>query len=151
MCQTVLSISSQPRGVRELFLETFGYAVLSAHSGRGGIELLRQRTVNIIVLDDVVAGMDGEQIARELRKIAPRIPIVMVASRASSASDERLVDAFVRKAQEPGQMLSVLEEVTGLQAPGVRPRRPRRRVASPLFLHKPAEAGHGRARGAQRA
>lgn len=48
-------------------LETEGYRLLSASSGRAALDAFRSRTIDLVVLDVVMPGMDGIEVAERLR------------------------------------------------------------------------------------
>jgi CheY-like chemotaxis protein len=127
----ILCIDDYKQGLRarRLILETAGYNVITASSGRIGLRLLEQHPVDLVVLDYRMPEMNGEAVACEIRRTHPHVPIVMLSGQidvpkcASSA-----VDAFVTKGQPPKvllQHLAVLSE----GGPG---RRPPGRVAGVL-------------------
>lgn len=90
---------------RRLVLETAGYNVITASSGRIGLRLLERHPVHLVILDYRMPEMNGEAVAREIRRTHPHVPILMLSGQidvpkhASSA-----VDGFVAK----GQPLAVL-------------------------------------------
>jgi CheY-like chemotaxis protein len=94
---------------RRLVLQSAGYDVVTASSGRIGLRLLERHPVQVVILDYRMPEMDGEAVAREIRRTHPHVPILMlsgqieVAKRASSA-----VDAFVAKGQPPAVLLGHL-------------------------------------------
>ena len=65
-----------------LYLEKEGYDVFTAYDGFQAIEVFKESTPNIIVLDIMLPGMDGWQVLREIRKTS-NLPIIML-----SAKDE---------------------------------------------------------------
>jgi CheY-like chemotaxis protein len=79
-------------------LESFGCTVLAAASGGRGLELASQYLVDVVVLDYQMPEMNGQEVALEMRRLKPQIPIIML-----SASPDlphkvlKLVDAFVSK------------------------------------------------------
>ena len=92
-----------------LILQSAGYDVVTASSGRIGLRLLGRHPVQIVILDYSMPEMNGEAVAREIRRTHPHVPILMlsghidVPKRASSA-----VDAFVAKGQPPAVLLGQL-------------------------------------------
>jgi len=94
---------------RRFVLEAAGYDVVTASSGRTGLRLLERRAVQLVILDYRMPEMNGEAVAREIRRTHPHVPILMlsgqidVPKRASSA-----VDAFVAKGQAPAVLLGHL-------------------------------------------
>ncbi len=107
----VLCIDDHRPGLhaRRLVLESAGYDVITASSGRLGLRLLGRHPVQLVVLDYAMPEMDGEAVAREIRRTRPHIPIIMLSGqlhipkRAYSA-----VDAFVAKGQPPAVLLGQL-------------------------------------------
>ena len=123
----ILCIDDYKQGLhaRKLVLETAGYNVITAGSGRIGLRLLQSHPVHFVILDYRMPEMDGEAVAREIRRTHPGLPIIMlsgqigVSKRASSA-----VDAFVAKGQPPAVLLGCLN----LLSEGVPTKRPPGRV-----------------------
>ncbi len=61
-------------------LERQGYTVLAADGGQAAIELLRSRPgedVSLVVLDQSMPNMNGEEVLPELRKLRPEVKVVM--------------------------------------------------------------------------
>jgi CheY-like chemotaxis protein len=60
------------------FLKSFGYAVLIAPSAGEGLELASMHSVDLVFVDDFMAGMNGQGVAIEMRWLRPRAPIIML-------------------------------------------------------------------------
>lgn len=76
----VLCIDDDLTGLalRKLLLETKGYVVLTATNGNAGIELSRRADLDAVVLDFQMPHMDGEQVAKVLRRERPALPIILL-------------------------------------------------------------------------
>ncbi len=76
----ILCVDDDRNGLalRKLMLESKGYVVVAASSGPAGIQLSRRVSVDAVVLDFEMPGMDGEQVARVLRRERPTLPIVLL-------------------------------------------------------------------------
>ena len=75
----ILCIDDEPT-ILELcatFMEAKGYKVLTAPDGPTGIALSRKHTVDAVVLDFNMPGMDGNQVAQVLRMERPNLPVVI--------------------------------------------------------------------------
>jgi len=112
--KTLLCIDDELIGlkVRKLILERSGYEVLTAEDGPRGLELFRSQDVHGVVLDYFMPGMDGGIVAREMKGINPRIPILMLSAYFSlpeHALDH--VDAFVTKGQSPEILLNKIRQL----------------------------------------
>ena len=61
-----------------IFLEKKGYVVKSVHSGEDAIELLKKESFDIILLDEMMTGMDGLETLKNIKNIYPNIPVIMI-------------------------------------------------------------------------
>src|SRR5215471_17883409 len=62
-------------------LEEDQYSVIVAHDGRDGLELALQGVCDVLVLDVMLPGLTGFEIARRLREKGNRTPILMLTAR----------------------------------------------------------------------
>jgi len=133
----VLCIDDQEDGlrIRKLFLETMGYEVLTATTGRVGLNLMSEHSADAVVLDYRMPGMDGEAVAAELRRIYPRLPIVMLSGYVPEIPGRvhDLVNAFVSKGSPPTELLNALQTALGSS-----PKKPARPSTS-VILEKAEE------------
>jgi CheY-like chemotaxis protein len=112
---TVLCIDDEEPGlqVRRMLLESAGYRVLSARSGIEGIKLFESEPVDAVVLDYWMSGMNGMAVAKELKRLNPSTPI-MILSAYGTLLDETLgvADLWLRKGEEePQYILAKLSEM----------------------------------------
>ncbi len=86
---TVLSVDDD-EGLQTVvthYLSNEGYATLSAHSGKQLLEVLKDNTPNIILLDLVLPDTDGISILTQLR--SQKIPVIVVSGK--SDTTEKIV------------------------------------------------------------
>ena len=57
-------------------LTALGYAVREAPDGRRALEIVREEALSLVILDYVMPGMDGAEVAREIGALDPDLPIV---------------------------------------------------------------------------
>jgi CheY-like chemotaxis protein len=112
---TVLCIDDEQTALqlRQTVLESAGYKVLTAKSGVLGIQTFKSEPVQAVILDYWMADMNGMQVAREIRKLNPAIPIIIL-SAYGELLDESLgiADIWIRKGEEdPQYLLQRLEEL----------------------------------------
>src|SRR5437764_13158253 len=112
---TVLCIDDEQTAlqIRQSLLESEGYNVLAAKSGKQGINTFRSSAVQAVVLDYWMADMNGMQVAREIRKLNPSVPIIIL-SAYGELLDESLgiADLWIRKGEEdPQYLLARLHEL----------------------------------------
>ncbi len=76
---TVLLVDDDPMitGPIARALEAAGYAVKVAHDGLTGLEIAADPSVDLVVLDVMMPGMDGWQVCKELRAVSV-VPILML-------------------------------------------------------------------------
>jgi CheY-like chemotaxis protein len=118
---TVLCIDDEQTALqlRQHLLESAGYRVLAAKSGALGIKSFTSEPVDAVILDYWMADMNGLQVAREIRKIKPAVPIIIL-SAYGELLDESLgiADLWIRKGEEdPQYLLNRLEQLLNTQSP----------------------------------
>jgi DNA-binding response OmpR family regulator len=74
-----------------MFLRDKGFKVESATNAVDGVELLRRRPFDLVLLDEQMPGTRGLDAVRELRELAPNLPVVMVTK---SEEDTTLMEAL---------------------------------------------------------
>jgi len=96
------------------FLESFGYAVLTAPSGSRGLELASLQSVDVVIVDYFMPEMNGQEVAIEMRRLRPQAPIIML-SGAVDVPEQALkwVDAFIAKDRLASQLLPMIAQLHG--------------------------------------
>jgi CheY-like chemotaxis protein len=88
-------------------LEFAGYEVLTATDGHAALEVFTSQTVDAVVLDFEMPGMDGGEVAREMKRRNPRIPKLMFSGCTSIPSDaSAAIEAFCSKPADLRMLLS---------------------------------------------
>ncbi len=91
-------------------LEQEGYKVLSAVDGQNGIEIARDQTPDLIVLDVMLPGMDGLSVCRVLRREEVDTPIIMLTARSSEVDKivglDSGADDYITKPFSLGEFLA---------------------------------------------
>jgi CheY-like chemotaxis protein len=82
-------------------LESGGYHVLTAASGPEGLQLLKEHSVDVAVIDSVMPGMCGADLAREIKRVAADIPVIMFSSSEGSHETGGFIDSYISKGQGP--------------------------------------------------
>jgi PAS domain S-box-containing protein len=93
--ETILAIDDESvvRQMVTAILKGNGYKVLTAESGRQGVELLDQLRgrVDLVLLDVVMPDWDGETTFKALRAIEPDLPVLLTSGFANEKKRERLL------------------------------------------------------------
>jgi CheY-like chemotaxis protein len=96
------------------FLETFGYTVLTAASGGKGLELASVHPVDVVIVDYFMPGMNGQEVALEMRRLRPQAPIIMLSAAVDVPEPAlKLVDAFIAKDHLASQLLPAIAQLHG--------------------------------------
>ena len=119
--RTILCIDDDDSMLRyqKALFERHGYKVLTAASARQGLRIAAVCTVAAVVVDYHMPEMNGLEVATEMKRLKPQIPIVMVSS--DDAIPElalNVVDAFVSKNEAPRRLLPVITRICGENPPG---------------------------------
>jgi CheY-like chemotaxis protein len=111
-------------GYQKALFERRGYKVLTANSARQGLQIAAACAIAAVIVDYHMAEMNGHEIATEIKRLTPQVPIVML------SSDEEIpehalkaVDAFISKNDAPSRLLPMIirmcgETSSGFQGPG---------------------------------
>jgi DNA-binding response OmpR family regulator len=124
---TILIIEDEPELVKVLrsYLEGAGYTVFTAHRGDTGLSTVEHRRPDLVILDLNLPGMDGLDVAREIRRRA-NTPIIMVTARVDET--DRLIglelgaDDYITKPFSPREVVARVRAV--LRRAGVVPPAP---------------------------
>lgn len=64
----------------EVYLVNEGYKVLKAYNGKGGIDIVNEEKIHLVILDIMMPGIDGFQVCMKIRKDY-NIPIIMLSAK----------------------------------------------------------------------
>ena len=61
-----------------LFLEAYGYRVLTAQDGARGLEIFKAEKPSVVVTDIKMPGMDGLEILQTIKEIDPKTEVIVI-------------------------------------------------------------------------
>jgi CheY-like chemotaxis protein len=104
---------------RKLLLEASGYTVVTSTSAQQALQLLAQGArFDLVLLDYLMPGMNGDQLAEKLRCLYPELPLMVVSAVGQLPSSLRhCVDASLQKGQDPEVLLSNVAAVLARSGP----------------------------------
>ena len=102
-------------------LERMGYQVLLASDGRQAVEIFRERSAEIalVLLDLAMPGIGGEEVFIELRRIDPRVQVVLCSGFSEQEATRRFgkhgLAGFIQKPFKLKVLRSCIEAARGLR------------------------------------
>jgi DNA-binding response OmpR family regulator len=114
--KTVLVVDDEPKIVEVVgdYLRGAGFSVTTAADGNGAVAAARARPPDLVVLDLGLPGLDGLDVARELRRASP-VPIIMLTARGSETDRvlglELGADDYLVKPFSPRELLARVRAV----------------------------------------
>jgi CheY-like chemotaxis protein len=110
----ILCIDDEELGlrVRTIVLERAGYQVAAALDGPSGLSVFTSQPVDVVVLDYFMPEMDGGQVAAEMRRLRPEIPIILLSAYLNLPPEViGTVDCAVLKGDGPEVLLAKVREL----------------------------------------
>jgi len=110
----ILCIDDEATGlkIRKLLLQTEGYQVLTALSGTEGLAIFDANPVNAVVVDYSMPGMNGDEVAEEMKRRNPAVKILLLSAYVDlPESALKWVDKRSVKGVSPAAFLADLHEL----------------------------------------
>jgi CheY-like chemotaxis protein len=111
---TILCIDDHWNGLigRKMLLENNGYKVLEATGGDEGLKLFLSHSVDAVVLDYQMPGMNGDVVAAKMKRVKSHVPIMLLSAYGPLPKRKlKAVDTFLSKSQPPKILLSTLQSL----------------------------------------
>lgn len=82
---------------RKMLFESCGYSVLDAQSADRAIEIFQSQHVDLVLMDYSLSGKNGLQVAAEMKRLRPNVPIIMLSGFATLPDTGEDVDLWLHK------------------------------------------------------
>ena len=92
----------------EALLSEIGFAVERATSGEEALALFEQKAIDIVFTDVVMPGMSGIDLADELRRRSPDLPIVLTTGFSDRLSDDECAHPVLLKPYKSGDLIAAI-------------------------------------------
>jgi CheY-like chemotaxis protein len=121
----ILCVDDDATGLRfrRLMLEANGYKVLFATSAQQGMEVFQSNPVDLVVADYLMGRAVGTDMAADLKRLRPHVPIVILSGSNSPPEGTQNADAYVCKSEGPDVLLNQIAALLA-SAASRRERRP---------------------------
>ena len=101
-------------GIRQTILRRAGYTVIAVLNPERALEQLRQNQfaepISLVITDHIMPGMTGAQFTRELRTLAPSLPVLVVSGLEEAEEEYADLNVIFRlKPLPPDSLLSSVQ------------------------------------------
>ena len=105
---------NNPLVLRKLVLQKAGYEVLTASSGKQALELTASRSVDLVLSDHLMPGMNGTELARQIKAQHPDLPVILISGVNELPTGSTIANAFVSKIEGPQALCKEVAAVLNL-------------------------------------
>jgi DNA-binding response OmpR family regulator len=107
----ILLVDDDPKGLDflDVRLRHLGYRTTIAQNGEVALEFLRKDPPQLVMLDVTMPELNGYQTCREMKKLRPEMPIIILTGKTEPADRfwafQSGADEFLNKPVDPGVVL----------------------------------------------
>ncbi|MGH9517417.1 MAG: PAS domain S-box protein [Terriglobales bacterium] len=114
----ILAVDDESSGLhfRKLILEHAGYTVLSSTGVDEALSLFRANPVDLVVTDHLLGRETGNDMAAEMKRTKPNVPIILLSGTSSVPEPLLHADSFLSKTEGPEQLLEAVEQLLSRNA-----------------------------------
>jgi DNA-binding response OmpR family regulator len=92
-------------------LERSGYSVITAASAQRGLRFVTMYQFDAVLLDYKLPDMNGCDVAFEIKRIRPKLPVILLSGSEVPTYAKVLVDAFIFKLETSRKLLPRITEL----------------------------------------
>ncbi|MDQ0781202.1 response regulator [Chryseobacterium sp. W4I1] len=120
MNKKILIVDDDPRNIfaLKLTLKSRGYQIVSCTMAQEAIQVLKENTVDIILMDMMMPEMDGYEAVKIIRNTPgmSQIPVIAVTAQAMPEDRQKCLDAgaqdYVSKPIDVDQLVTAIEKLS---------------------------------------
>ena len=107
----ILCLEDNPThlALRKKVLEREGYEIISVATADEAVKALREFPICAIITDHLLQGTTGTQLAREMKKIKPQVPIILFSGTIPPHLND--VDVYINKAEPAAKFLGIVQTI----------------------------------------
>lgn len=97
--------------LRKLLLSIAGYDVLTADNTQDALNIFTDNQVDLVITDQLLPGLSGTEIAREMKRIKPQVPIILFTGLTELPEKVDHIDLVLTKGMTPPEFLTAIAKV----------------------------------------
>jgi CheY-like chemotaxis protein len=97
--------------LRGLVLSSAGYQVVTAPDGAAAMELFGRVQVDLVITDHSLPGLTGAQLASEIKRLKPAIPVVLFSGLPEAPPGSEHADLYITKGMPAAEFLRRVGEL----------------------------------------
>jgi len=115
----ILCIDDEPTilSLRQLLLSTAGYKVLTATNGESALRIFTLNHVDLVITDQLLPGRTGGQIASEMKRLKPEVPVILYTGLQEPPPGAEHVDVILIKGMNPPEFLAAIATLVAKSHP----------------------------------
>ena len=98
-----------------MYLENKGYMVVPVHSGEDAIHLTKEESFDLVLLDEMMTGLDGLTTLKYIKENNPSLPVIMITKNEEESLMEEAIAShitnYLTKPVNPSQILIACKNV----------------------------------------
>ncbi len=99
-------------------LSAAGYEVLTAIDGESALRIFALNRVDLVITDQFIPDSTGGQIASEMKRLKPEVPIILHTGLMEAAADAEQADLILPKGMAPPEFLAAIAKLVAKSQPG---------------------------------
>ena len=109
----ILCIEDEPNllTIRQLLLSSAGYQVIGVTSGSAGLELFKEEKIDLVVTDHLLPDISGVQVANEMKRLKPDVPIILLTGLFEPPEGAEHVDLFLTKSLSTEEFIACVAKL----------------------------------------
>ncbi len=99
-----------------MIVESEGYQATCAQNGSEALEIVRRQPFDLVITDMKMPGLDGMEVLREVKLLAPNIKVIIITGFAAEDPSTAIragADDFIYKVFNRTQLLAAIDRLIG--------------------------------------
>jgi CheY-like chemotaxis protein len=116
--RVILCVDDDPDALetRKSILTNAGYDVLAVPDAQHALQAFNSENIQLVVIDYFLPGITGTEVAAEMKRVRPNLPIVLVSGITENPQGLEHVDLFVTRLEYPTLFLAEIAAVLASSA-----------------------------------